>query len=88
MFNFLKNDNIDELIAELRRIEKHAIKNDPNPKGKGLWFKFGKHDTLATSIGDLENDLMGKINRQFTIERFELITEDLDYDKELRVFFS
>ena len=88
MFNFLKDEDIDKLISELKRIEDHAGSKDDYPRDKELWFKFGRHDTLATSIKELERDLMGHMNRQFTIERFKAITEDLDYDKELRVYFS
>jgi hypothetical protein len=88
MFKFLKDFDVDKLIADLRRIELHAYNDDDEPEDKGLWFKFGHDCTGATTIRDIKEDLNGVVNRQYRIDSFKLVTEDLDPNKELRVFFS
>tara|TARA_R110000772_G_scaffold47429_3_gene108419 strand:+ start:706 stop:1014 length:309 start_codon:yes stop_codon:yes gene_type:complete len=88
MFKFLRDNDIDKLVEDLRRIEQHAYSDDDEPKDKDLWFKFGSDDTGATDIRNIVQDLNGTMNKEYLIDLFKMVTEDLDPDKELRVFFS
>ena len=89
MFKFLRDNDIDKLVEDLRRIEQYAYNSDDEPKDKDLWFKFGSDDTLATDIRNIVQELKGtKRNREHLIDKFKMVTEDTNPDKELRVYFS
>lgn len=86
---YLKNNDTNELVKELRKAEKYCFSE--YGKDKTLWFKFGQDDTLATTISDIANDLnlpSKHSNKRFLIERFEMVTKDLKHKNELQVFFS
>ncbi len=90
MFNFLKNKDLDKLLADLNRTEKHASENMAGKdigKDASLCFKFGDDDTLVTTIGDIAKDLSLPSkhgNHKLMIENFESIINE----SELRVFYS
>lgn len=86
IFNFLKDGDIEKLIADLKRIETHAEEN-VGGEDASLWFKFTDDDTQATDIGNIENDLQLPVshnNRKLLIENFEGVIND----HEIRVFYS
>jgi len=88
MFNYLKDGDIDKLIIKLKEVESHAKETIEAKSGASLWFKFGKGDTLATDISDVENTLKYlNQNKVLLIEQFESII-GLEPDDELRVFYS
>ncbi len=86
MFNFLKDNDSDKLIAELKKVETHA-KETFGGKDKNIWFKFGSSDTLTTTISDIKTDLTTR-NRNHILDNFKLVTSDLNPQNELQVFFS
>jgi len=91
IFKFLKNNDSNKLVSKLREIELHAKDSIPNSDEKSLWFKFGDYDTLSTTIQEIEHTLAMPItngNRQLLIEQFEMVTQDIEPSKELRVFYS
>jgi hypothetical protein len=80
MFNYTKDGNVQKLVNRLREIESHS--------GGELWFRFGKDDTLATTIDDINVDLcLPKYhpNYELMVEKFEGVC-GIEPDKELRVF--
>ena len=83
-----KQITLEELVLGLRLVESIVRNelNDIDKTDKGLWFRFGKHDTLATTISDIEKDL-GNSNRQFRLEEMELVI-GLDPNNELEIYFS
>lgn len=88
MFNYMRDEDLDALIKDLRRIEDHAKKNlNPKSESQEMWFKFGEDDTLATSISEIKKDLSSLNNRRFTIERFVSVC-GLVPSEELEVYFS
>ena len=93
MFNYLKDNDLEKLIADLSRIESIAIDKSIEEDGynetedKTLWFKFFSGDTGATDISDIKRDLEGPTNREYMLDNFKLTTE-LDPDNELQVYFS
>jgi len=89
MFNFLKDNDLDKLVADLERVQKHASENI-DLKGE-LHFKFGDDDTLVTTIADISTDLglpSNHGNHKLMIEKFDLVVNNMDATKELRVFYS
>ncbi len=90
IFNFLKDGDIEKLIADLKRIETHASENVVGKsvsEDASLWFKFSDDDTLATDIGNIETDLQLPVshsNRKLLIEKFEGVIND----HEIQVFYS
>lgn len=91
MFRFLNDADITKLVTKLKNIELHAKDSIADSYEKSLWFKFGSDDTLSTTIQEIEHTLAMPItnqNRQLLIEQFEMVTEDIEPKKELRVFFS
>lgn len=90
-FKFTKKQiDLDELITLLCMLEgeHRLVENLPNDD-KGLWFKFGKDDTLATTISDIERTFMHdtKSNQEFLLERMESVC-GLNPDNELQIFYS
>ena len=66
-----------ELINELNQFNSNFDDSD-------IWFRFFKHDTLATTINDIEKDLADN-NRDYIIEQIETALENpedfqLNYD--------
>lgn len=94
MFIYLRDNDLDKLIADLIRIENYARDKAIEKEGynetedKTLWFKFFDGDTGATDISNVKRDLESVTNREYMLNNFRITTEDLDPDKELRVFFS
>lgn len=88
MYNYLHNGNdLELLINELKRIEKHA-KDTIGGKDCNIWFRFFSNDTGATTIADIERDLQSYVNRKYRLECMEICTKDIDPNNELRVFYS
>jgi hypothetical protein len=90
-FKFTKKQiDLDELITLLCMLEgeHRLVENLPNDD-KGLWFKFSKDDTLATTISDIERTFMHdtKSNQEFLLERMGAVC-GLNPDNELRIFYS
>ncbi len=53
-YTFLKDDNLNDLISRLRRIENHYRRiNEQDIDDKGIWFRFSELDTQATTINDI-----------------------------------
>ena len=78
-------ENEEILIAQLRNLECKireeiflGVKDD-----KGLWLRFSKDDTLATTINDIERDLK-TFNRETLLESFKLAVEN-NY---IEIYFS
>jgi hypothetical protein len=94
MFIYLRDNDLDKLIADLSRIENHARDKSIEEHGyneteeKTLWFKFFSGDTGAADISNIKRDLQSATNREFMLDNFRITTEDLDPDKELQVYFS
>ena len=94
MFLYLKDNDLEKLIADLSRIENiardKAIEKDgyDETEDKTLWFRFFKGDTAATGISNIKRDLEGVTNREYILERFRVVTRDLNPDNELQVYFS
>lgn len=91
IFNFLKDDKLDDLIVGLSNLENHAHREIAESKypNKELWFKFG-NDALAYSIEDIQRDLQIDVsigNKAKLIEHFNDAI-GLDPGGELNVFFS
>ena len=91
IFNYLKDDNLSNLIVGLSNLENHAHRVIAESKypNKELWFKF-RDDTLVYSIKDIQRDLdkgnrVG--NREKLIEHFNDAIS-LYPGGELIVFFS
>jgi hypothetical protein len=90
-FKFTKKQiDLDELITLLCMLEgeHRLVENLPNDD-KGLWFKFSKNDTLATTISDIERTFTHdtRNNQEFLLERMESVC-GLNPDNELRIFYS
>lgn len=91
MFRFLHDNDLDVLLEDLKRIEAHAVDKYGNDEGESMWFRFFKGDTLATDIRNIENDLSlpeGHSNYKLLVERFDMVTKDINPENELRVYFS
>ena len=90
-FKFIKKQiDLDTLITGLTKIEiKHRYLNGLPKDDEGLWFKFGKHDTLSTTILDIERIFMHdtKRNQEWLIECMEMVC-GLNPDNELQIFYS
>lgn len=91
---FLRNEiGKDLLIIELKKCENHYrdINNISISDPRKLWFRFGKHDTIVTTIKDIERDLSLPTNHnnyKFMIEKFEIVTSDTNPNNEIRIYFS
>jgi hypothetical protein len=92
IFNFLKDGDKANFVERLKMYERHAFVNRVSTDADAsMWFKFGTNDTLATTIDDIERTLELPTthgNYKHMIEGFELVTEDLDHKKEIRVYYS
>lgn len=90
-FKFIKKEiDLDELITGLTKIEtEHRYLNGLPNDDEGLWFKFGKDDTLSTTILNIERIFMydSKNNQEFLLERMEAAC-GLNPDNELEIFYS
>jgi len=85
-FNFLKDGNEGALIKKLYEIENHcreSINDNPDNSDKVMWFRFFKGDTLATTIGDIMNDLHSP-NRNYIMEKMKICYETA----EIEVYYS
>lgn len=72
-----------ELIFALTEIDKEIRKN---PKTlKGLWFKFFKGDTGATTITDLSKYIDCSTNREHITDCMQIA---VDNQKELQIYYS
>lgn len=72
-----------ELIFALTEIDKEIREN---PKTlKGLWFKFFKDDTGATTITDLYYSVDSRVNGNHIKERMQIA---IDNPKELQIYYS
>ena len=90
MFNYLKDNDLNRLISDLKRIEYHASKTIGG-KDASLWFKFGSDDTLVTTIPGILTRLnlpLSHNNHQLMLENFDLVVNSMEAKKELRVFYS
>jgi hypothetical protein len=88
---FLKDKDATKLVSKLRNIELHAKDSIPDSEKKSLWFKFGCGDTLSTDIDNIKISLslfQNQSNYKLLIEQFELVTQDINPDNELEVYFS
>lgn len=90
-FKFIKKQiDLDELITLLYMVEsEHRFVENLPKDDKGLWFKFGKDDTLATTISSIERIFMydHKSNQEFLLECMEAVC-GLNPDNELQIFYS
>lgn len=91
MFEYLKNRNVQNLIERLKHIEElHRKKIECTDDKKGMWFRFGNDDTLATTINDIERDLnlpSNSDNHELLIDRMKMVI-DLNPETELLIYFS
>jgi len=90
IFIFLKDGNQEKLIKTLTELENYVRAYNSIPDAK-LSFKFGEDDTLITTINDINTDLSlpkKSKNREFLIERFELICKDINPKNEIKVFYN
>lgn len=90
MFNYLKDNDLSRFVADLNRIQYHASETIGG-ENASLWFKFGADDTLATTISDIVNNLhlpLSHNNHKLMLEKFSLVVNNMEADKELRVFYS
>lgn len=90
MFNYCKGKlDLDELINELRKYEamERSKREDATPM-QGFWFNFGKSDTLATTIPDIQRNLMLPVSHPNHKLMLEQMKDVFRLDEELQVFFS
>lgn len=91
MFEFLKNGNVQNLIEKLERVEEHHSEEiECTDDEKGIWFRFGSDDTLATTINDIERDLnlpSNHGNHKLLIDRMKMVI-DLNSNVDLLIYFS
>jgi len=89
--DYLKTKNLNELVVALSKAEVHA-RNDKGFGADGiLWLRFGKEDSIAWSIKDIEKDLSldeDDGTREFLEELFEYVTKDIDPEKQLRLYID
>jgi hypothetical protein len=72
-----------ELIFNLSEIDREIKKN---PKTlKGLWFKFFKDDTGATTIHDLYCNIDSRVNQSYIFECMQIA---IDNPKGLQIYYS
>ena len=89
MYNYLKNSDLQVLLDVLIELQGrycliHSLSSN-------IWFRFGTDDTQCTTIGDIEKDLSlpnNHNNHKFMVERFEMVCNSMDANKELEVYFS
>lgn len=88
-FLYLKGHlGITQLRAELIKLEKRIKIYKNQNKNQSICMKFGKNDTLVTSIPELISDLKTPTNRAFRIQQME-DAYDLNaaiYETELELF--
>ena len=87
-FKYLKEDDLDLLIKKLYEIET-LIENTFDDFGnKGLWFKFFREDTAATTIGNIKADLSlptNHPNHKLMIDYFSIV---IQLNGDLEIYFS
>jgi hypothetical protein len=87
-YNYIQTRNLEKLIEGLKRVE-YLIKNAGYGTDSGsICFKFSDDDTLITTVDDLINDLSlpaSHSNHKLMVEK---ITNAVDLNGELKVFFS
>lgn len=79
----LEHDNKIDLLDELDQIEIKLTRGHKTLKG--LWFKFFKGDTGATSINDISQDIGSKINDSYIRECMQIA---IDNPKGLQIYYS
>lgn len=72
-----------ELIFALTEID-HEIRKNPKTL-KGLWFKFFKDDTGATTITDLYYSVDSRVNGTHTLNCMQ---QAIDNPKEFQIYYS
>lgn len=98
-FNYLKDRDLEKLEQTLLNIENFARKKYNGSSDEGIWFKFSKDDTMATTIKDIIKDLYlppTHNNYKFMVENLEKAVSGLQHDSitgemmsdELMVYFS
>jgi len=80
--NYLKNNNIDELMCELYSIQSHA-KAWIVGRNKHIWFRFFKGDTAATTINNIRKDL-GDSNITYLRESMQICIDT----GEIEIYYS
>jgi|SRR5690606_12157461 len=77
IISFLENRDKDSLITALEEIESELIEENPDVENGGLWLRFTKDDPMATTIVNIQNDLLfpHMPNHRFRIKSFELVKE-------------
>lgn len=89
MFSYLRTRELSRLVDNLKDTEEFiATKTNMNIPDGGLWFKFGKDDTLATTIDDIRYTLSSAVDtskREFLLEQMRSVTTK---NQELYVYFS
>ena len=81
---FLKDDNLNDLISRLRRIENHYRRiNEQDIDDKGLWFRFFRGDTGAWTINDIVGDLKSS-NKKYVMQCMQICCDTA----EIEVYYS
>lgn len=85
-FNYIKREDLSELVTALKRIEDHAhICFDGESDDKGIWFKFFTSDTGAHTIEDIKRDLESNINREYMLDNFKI---GCSIEGNIKVYYS
>lgn len=85
LFQSFLQDEIkgSDLINELSTIELEI--KDGKKTLKGLWFRFFKGDTMATSIHNIDNYIYCPTNSKYIRECMQL---SIDNPKEIKIYYS
>jgi hypothetical protein len=78
--------NKRQLIVGLNKIE-FALYCEENKDDllKGIWFKFFKGDTTATTIKDLRNCIGDDVNHDYIMDKIKIA---LEKPKGLQIYYS
>lgn len=94
IFRYLKDFDLDRLISSLHESENYLIEkyieNDSYDSDMNMWFKFGTHDTLVTTISTIKNMLSLPIdhpNHKLMLDNFRLVV-GINPEDEIKIYFS
>ena len=88
-FDFLKDKDVETLFSELDRVNK-IVKNfedtEPFPT---IMLRFGENSTILYTIAEIKTDISlpeNHPNKKLLLELMQLVTEDINPEKELQVY--
>lgn len=89
---YVNEINKEQLIRGLYEVEnslytntRTKFTNDNGIKINGLWFRFFKGDTIATTISDLSNHIYCSTNHDYIMDKIKIA---LEKPKGLQIYYS